>query len=154
MKSTLWLLICNGSVAHVYEAAYKETVFTVTRVQELHHDESRLKTHDLVNDRPGHYNKGAQGRGAYSEKTSPKELELQHFSHELVEFLDQQWKLKSYHGVVIATSPHFESLLKEALVPHEKHLGPLIKAMLTKDYTRATVKELEEIFEPVCQKLM
>ena len=153
MKSTLQLVVCNGSVAHIYEAAYKEAVFTITRIQELHHDESRLKTSELVSDRPGHYNKGTQGRGAYSEKTSPKELELQHFSRELVEFLDQQWKLKSCHGVVIATSPHFESLLKEALVPHEKHLKPFIKAMLTKDYTRATVKELEEIFEPVCQGL-
>src|SRR5687768_5816685 len=77
----LWVVVCNASIARIYAFTDQDHSVHCQLIHELHHTESRLKTHELISDKPGQYKTREATRGAFEERTSPKEVEAEHFSH-------------------------------------------------------------------------
>ena len=85
----------------------------LTFVEELNHDASRLKGHDLEDDRPGRYKTDISKDGsAYEHKTDAKELEKIYFAKKIARLLEHAKASDRYEKLVIITPDHFYGILK------------------------------------------
>ena len=133
---TKWIVFANASLAHIYSVTK-----SIELVQSLEHSASREKTHDLVEDRPGHYNKGGDSRGAYSPHSTPKEQEQDKFAKEIVDLLEQNRTSHKFQQLIIIAAPRFHGLLVNHI--HEP-LKKLITKIIEKDIVEQTDPELKK----------
>jgi protein required for attachment to host cells len=71
--------------------------------------------------------------------TEPKEVEAEHFAHELAEKLAEGVVRKSCSAIVLVAPPHFLGLLKGLL---SGQTSKCLVATVDKDYTASDVREL------------
>ena len=88
VKST-WLLIANTEKALIYQIVRKK--YSLVKI--LTHAESRLKTSDLVTDKPGHYQTSTT-RGQFIPPTDLHENEHKVFARELAHYLKESQQKK------------------------------------------------------------
>ena len=76
------VVTANSNACRIYR--YNKHPAQLTLLSEINHPDSKLKTGDLISDRPGHYQAGGTaGRGAYSPHMEAKEVEIDNFSEKL-----------------------------------------------------------------------
>ncbi len=136
-----WLVIANASKAKVYSFVYLNR--GLKRVAEMDHPENTLKEHDLVTDRPGHYQvQGGLLRGVYGEDYSAKETNLEKSAKELMAWLDKARMTHKYTTLVMVAPPHYLGLLKKNM---SKSLETLLQRTISKDLVRVPEHELREV---------
>jgi protein required for attachment to host cells len=79
------------------------------------------------------------GRGAFSERTDPKEVETERFAHILAEDLNKARAKHLFEKLIIIAPPHFHGLIKKYC---HHHVLACISHNIEKDYTQSTEKEL------------
>ena len=138
-----WIVAANAYHAHIYEATAKGKRLipsSMRLIQTLHHPASLKKRQELSSDRPGHYKTRESTRGAYSQHLDVKEKEKINFAKDIIEVLEKGFNSHHYQQLILFAAPHFYGLLKSALSDQLiKHLHSVIE----KDYTSATIHELE-----------
>ena len=86
---TLWVLVCDSAKARFFEVGEGESRWRL--VSEAFHAGSRSKAADLVSDRSG--TRSSEGasvhHNALAPASLPKEVQKQHFAHELGKTLDR-----------------------------------------------------------------
>ena len=132
-----YLVIANATTAMIYEVTHhiqkqEKPIFQLLKT--LSHPESRLKTSELVSDRPGSLN------------TTPHDHEQDVFAHEVAHFLDAARAKNQFQQLILCAGPHFHSLLNKAL---SKQTEALVKKHLQKDYVPLPQKELQEVVERI-----
>src|SRR5436305_1123553 len=112
VNMTTWILVADASRARIFETAGANQ--ELCEVEALVHPESRKKTSELVNDRPGRVSRG-QARSSMEAHTSPHAVEADRFAHLLAKVLDRGVERREYSSVVIVAPPHFMGLLRSAI---------------------------------------
>ncbi len=139
--STMWILVCDSSKARFFEVRNGDVPWHL--LTEVFHEGSRSKAAILEGDRSG--SRSSQGRSvhhnALAPASSPKDVEKQHFAHELAKTLDQAQRSSRFHHWVLVAPPHFVGLIERELTPE------LEKSLLTKvnkDFNHLDAHELKD----------
>lgn len=134
----LWVITMNTNNCRVYH--YQKHLKKLTLLKELDHPENRLKNHELLSDRPGHYNKSKEGsRGSYEPTSDAKENVISHFSRDIAKLLHSAKQDKLYEKLILITHPHMLGLLNQHL---DKSIQPLITQTINKDLQTFSEQEL------------
>jgi protein required for attachment to host cells len=146
-----WLVIANSTSASIYDitkpeypGAQHDSHYKL--VTELSHEKSRLKTSELVDDKPGHYQGSGSSRGAYSSHTDAHENEIQFFAKDIAHYLETAREKNSFKQLILCAGPHFHGLLNHAL---SKQTALLVKKHIEKDYIPLSDKKLHDVIETI-----
>ncbi len=131
MKPT-WIVFANTTLAHIYSMNSP----SINLVHSFSHELSRAKDTELGEDRPGHYQKGAAGRGAYEPQHTLKENEQEKFAKEITDYLEKNRTTQQFEHLIIICAPRFRGLLS-------KHFHEPLKKLITKTIEKDIV-ELSE----------
>lgn len=140
MQKGTWLVIANSVQANFYQLTHEE----YSLLETLEHAEGRLKTHDLVSDKTGHYRAGGTVRGAYGSTTDPHEEQHHLFAKEVADFLETKRQDKAYQHIILCAAPHFLGLLNKEM---SEDVQAMIFETIAKDYIPLPAKELDKIIQ-------
>jgi len=140
MISHYLLLIANSNSAEIYTVNFKDA--NLEYKTSLTHPESKEKGINLMADRPGHYKTEHGSRGAFQDRTEPKEHEKIHFAKQLAEYLSQSLKENVFANLVIITPSHFWGLLDNVLPESVKKS---VIRIIQKDYTHFSENEIIDV---------
>jgi protein required for attachment to host cells len=147
---TYWIAVSNSNEARIYSLDKRNSGDSMALVESLSHPESKQKRQELTSDRPGHYHANGSARGAYSDHTDVRAVEVDKFAREVAEKLESGRVNNSYKHLILVMPSHFYGVL-------EKHLttsvSKLVEHAVQKDYTTMTERELEETLREHCSKL-
>lgn len=132
----VWVAVTNSSSCTIYQYDKKSKKLNI--INELVHPASRLKGSDLVSDKPGHYGTSGLARGAYSSHVAPKEHEIENFSKEISQILNEGRKTNEYEKLIVVASPHMNGLVYEQLDKQTQESTDTIN----KDYTHLKPNEI------------
>lgn len=136
MSKITWLVVANSDKALVYQVDHMKYQF----IKELDHNESRLKTEDLMSGKPGHF-------------TTPTVDSHEHehivFAKALAVFLDGARNQNQYHALIVCADPHFSGLLEKEM---SKQVQELIMKHIHKDYVPFPVAKLNEAIEGILKE--
>lgn len=149
MSNTAWIIITNSVTAKIYEA-HANKKFSL--IHTLEHEASRLKTSELVTDKPGRYRAGSMGSGQYGTDKDPHNHEHVVFAEYIAKFLDEQRNQNAYQTLVICAEPRFHGQLNKAL---HKQVAELVdqKHSLEKDYIPLSHDKLTAILEKIVDQI-
>src|SRR5690349_10221504 len=117
----IWIVTANSNVCRIYQ--YDKNPGKLVLIKELNHPENRLKTGDfLTSDRPGHYQTDSGAHGSYSPRTDPKDVEIDNFSREIAQELNQGRMRQAFSELIVITPPHVNGLLAAHLDKNVKHM--------------------------------
>jgi protein required for attachment to host cells len=141
MNSTSWVLIADSSRGLLYSVLKRGEPWTL--VKEYTHPASRVTEGGLTTDQPGrtHSSTANGARSAMESKTSPKEVEFEHFAHELAGALHDGHGQQAYDRIVLVAPPHFLGLLRKSI---NSTVSKLIGATLDKDYLHLSAKDVHK----------
>ncbi len=141
MNNTTWILIGDASRARLFACSGRSNPWTLVR--EFDHPGSRAKGQDIMADKPGRVRQsaGAGSRPAMAPPTPPKEVEAEHFAHQLGTVLEDGHGHNAYVRLVLVAPPNFLGLLRKVVsTPVSKR----IVADVDKDYTHLPERQLPE----------
>lgn len=141
-KNRYWIVVANASKAKIFASDHDLHQITsdLIFVQELDHEASRVKDHDLKDVKPGRYKIDASDDGsAYERKTDAKEVEKIHFAAEIALFLKQAKDSDRFEQLIIIAHDHFYGLLKQHL---DHVVTDSVYKTILKDYTACTTADL------------
>lgn len=146
MSSTTWVLIAGSSRALLYGAYADATSWRLLR--EYTHPASRVTEGGLTSDQAGRTQSsmGGGARSAMESRTSPKEVEFEHFAHELAKVLHDGHGQQAYGRLVLVAPPHFLGLLRKSI---DAAVSKLVIATLDKDYLHLTEMEMRRHVDPL-----
>jgi len=111
----------NSNTCKIYH--YKKSPAELTLLKELTHPESRLKSENLTADKPGKYRSDTAGSGgAFTQRTDPKEIEIENFSREIAKEIDLGRVRNDFEKLILIAPPHMTGLLFQHLNKHAKDL--------------------------------
>lgn len=152
--NTVWVLVCDAAKARFFELRGGDPTWHL--VSDLSHDESRGKAADLVSDKAGRSSSEGSSvhHNAFAPKSSPKNVQKDHFAHELGKFLDQAMRSSRFHRWVLVAPPQFVGRMeKEITVELKKHLMATVdKEMCHLDPRELAAKLQHEIVIPPDQQ--
>jgi len=136
--SEYWIVVADASRARVFSRNKKFS--PLEEVESLVHPESRLRSQDLVTDRPGQKQK-ARTTGEYEagEGTDPKEVEAEVFARELAERLDKAHKSGSFEQLVLMAEPDVLGEMRKRL--NDKTADALARTVAV-NLTRESVERI------------
>ena len=146
MKLATWILVADSSRGRLYNVPEKGKPWTF--VKEYTHPASRVSEGGLTTDQPGRTH-GSASRGARSSmesKTSPKDVEFEHFAHELACVLHDGHGQQAYNRIVLVAPPHFLGLLRKTI---NHTVSKLIDVTVDKDYLHLSDNEIREHLDPL-----
>jgi protein required for attachment to host cells len=132
-KPTTWILIANGTQAHVLE--HNGTGKGLTAIKGMDWSIAPLQAQDINTDRQG---RGPTG-GAMEARTDPARHREDEFVRTLADVMDQKAKSGAYDRLVIAAAPIALGTLRKALSDHVKKT---VVAELDKDLTNLPTPQL------------
>lgn len=146
MNEKTWVMIAGSSRALLYSVSGKDRPWTL--VKEYAHPESRVSEGGLSSDQPGRAfgSMGGGARSAMESKTSPKEIEFEHFAHELATALHDGHGQNAYERIVLVAPPHFLGLMRKNI---DATVSKLIVATMDKDYLHLSEKEFRGHLDPL-----
>ena len=141
MISATWVLIANGSRGRLFSVPERNRSWTL--VKEYAHPASRVSEGGLTTDQPGRAPGSVNGgaRSSMQSKTSPKEVEFEHFAHELATALHDGHGQQAYDRIVLVAPPHFLGLLRKTI---NHTVSKLIGATVDKDYLHLNDQDIHE----------
>lgn len=138
-----WLLIADASKAKIY-SIHKARMFleqtnpkNLKLIGQYSHQESRMKSAELVTDRMGEF-----GSGTFVEATLPKTHEAEKFALELINHISAGRRDNHFRDLIIVAPPTFMGILHKHM-PHE--IQKLISQKIEKDYTQSNDRELMQL---------
>lgn len=143
MKLYLWLVIANTTEAKIYQIQNR-TGYNL--IKHLSHEKSRLRSGELVTDKPGNYRFGPSGHGQFSPTNDAHEDEKNNFAREIAAFLDQERKNNHYHALILCVDAHFHGILNKQL---SQPVHDLIKRHLKKNYIPLPENKLNDTIEAI-----
>lgn len=119
MKTT-WIVLANAARARIFEAGAAGAA--PTEVHTLVHPASRLKGHELTEDRPGHAERQTAstahpGGTAYPPRADPRAKEQHAFAREIAQVLHDALGAGHCGRIVLVASNPFLGELRAALTP-------------------------------------
>lgn len=134
-----WILVADGSRGRLFSSPNKGQPWTL--VQEFTHPASRAKNRDIDPKERGRAQQsfGAGHRPAMEPRTAPKEVEAEHFAHELANAMSDGVQRRACSAVALVAPPHFLGHLKDMLDPQAQKC---LVAAIDKDYTMSDSREL------------
>lgn len=137
MADKLWILVGNASRARLFSADARGETWTL--LEEFHHDESRAKNFELLN-QPDNPNAGTiHGPAAENEPDGRKELEQERFARELSHRLDRGVDGHRFERLIIAAPPEFLGRLRRAL---STRVRQRVVLDLDADYSQVPMRDL------------
>lgn len=139
-----WILVANASRARIFTSPERGKPWQT--VGEFEHPESRMKNRDINMKEQGRTKQsfGAGHRPMMEPVTEPKEVDAEHFAHQLANKLTDGAQRQVYEGLVLVAPPHFLGLLRKIL---SESTQKFVTATVDKDYTASDVRELVERLE-------
>jgi protein required for attachment to host cells len=153
-KSVRWILVADASRARIFT----EQAGIWELVHALEHEESRMRSRDLMADANGrkpaglsrgtgngdHAVSNAYGRPGAEPNTDPKDVESQKFAREIATYLDRGRNEHAFGRLVVVAPPAFLGLLRSTMGDETQRL---IEASLNKDFTHHPAPELKRQVE-------
>lgn len=142
---TTWILIADGARARVLENTGPGK--GVAEVAGLEFTDERLRSRDIMADRPGRaFASAGDGRSAMERPTDPVEKRQSDFARSLAAKLDRKRRQKAFDRLVLVAAPAALGHLRGALSPQ---LRELVTAELAKDLTKVPNPEIPRHLEDV-----
>ena len=135
-----WVLVANASEAKLYNSSNLRTD-DLHFYKEYTHPDSRKKASDLVCDKPGRYDNGTAGGGAY-DSGNPKVVEAEHFALELIKEIKANCHPEETKLLIIVVPNSFYKLMIKHFNISAHHGDKTMH--IAKDYTKYTVIELTQ----------
>lgn len=142
MKETTGLLLASSVEALIYKINQK----AYQLVETLSHQSGRLKSADLVSDKPGHYKTSHKTRGAFASPSDPHEHEHRIFAAQVADYLNQAVMVHQYQHLIVCAEPHFYGLLHQALSTESKQC---IKKSIQKNYIPLPEPKRNQVIESI-----
>ena len=136
-----WILVADGSRGRLFSSSKKGQPWQL--VQEFSHPASRAKNRDIDPKERGRMQQsfGAGHRPAMEPRTEAKEVEVEHFAHELAHAVSDGVERRACDSVALIAPPHFLGHLREML---DTQAQKCVVATVDKDYTMSDLRELME----------
>lgn len=139
----IWIVTANSNTCRIYN--YAKSPQEMSLIKEINHPENKLKKSELLtSEKPGHYQTDTSARGTYSPRTDPKDVEIDNFSREIANELNQGRNANAYTNLIIITSAHMNGLLSHHL---DKNVAALVKKEIQKDVMQLPNHELIEFLK-------
>ena len=134
-----WILVANASRARIFASAKRGEPWQA--IAEFEHPESRMKNREINMKEQGRTKQsfGAGHRPMMEPVTEPKEVEAEHFAHQLADKLTEAEERQAFEGLVLVAPPHFLGLLRKTL---PEKTQKFVAVTVDKDYTASDVREL------------
>ena len=141
--SVTWVLIADGAQARILE--YTGPSKGLTQVEGLKFEDARLRSGEIMADRPGRsYSSAGYGRSGMEQRTDPRDHRETEFLRSVAEVLNQKALEGTYRKLVIAAPPLALGDLRKCLSPAAKEK---VSAELAKDLTTVPILDLGKHFE-------
>ena len=139
-ENKYWVVVTNASKFKVFACNDNLHNPNLTFIQELNHEASRLRSHELEEHSPGRYKTYASGEGStYQPKTNPREVTKDDFAKEIALLLKHSKNANKYENLIIIAHDHFYGILKT----HFDHtVQESIYMTILKDYSSFSTREL------------
>ncbi|STY28540.1 Protein required for attachment to host cells [Legionella wadsworthii] len=137
-----WIVTTDSNTCRIYKSTTKP--YQLTFVKELLHPESKLKDTELTSSAPGRFNSASNVRGAYTQQTDPKEIEIDHFAREIAEELNSGRNHHDYDQLIIVAPPHMNGLLLQHM---DKNVNHLITQNIKNDVMHLTEQKLSNFLQ-------
>ncbi|HEX7449740.1 MAG TPA: host attachment protein [Pirellulales bacterium] len=136
-----WILVADGSRGRLFSSPTQGKPWKL--VQEFSHPASRAKNRDIDPKEHGRAQQsfGAGHRPAMEPRTDAKEVEIEHFAHELAHAVSDGVERRACDSVALVAPPHFLGHLKGML---DTQAQKCLVATIDKDYTMSDLRELME----------
>jgi protein required for attachment to host cells len=131
---TVWIVVAEAARARILSCQGR-TCRELKEVEALAHTESRLRSRDLVSDRPGRSwaDAAGSGRHAMAEPTDPATHELARFARMVVDRLQAAHHQGLFKHLVIVAAPTFLGALREAM---DRPLAQTVRAEVAKNVVK------------------
>lgn len=139
MADALWILVANASRARLFSTDERAEKWDLR--EEFHHEESRQRSIDLLNqeDNP---NAGTLHKpSSENEPNGRQSLEHGRFARELADRLERGLNEHAFERIVIAAPPEFLGLLRKAISPR---IQQRLMLDMRADYTNIPAKDLPD----------
>ncbi|HZI09328.1 MAG TPA: host attachment protein [Myxococcus sp.] len=137
---TLWILVGNASRARLFATDAKAQGDWLL-VEEFHHEESRTKTSELLN-QPDNPNAGSLHKPQpENEPDGRRELEHDRFARELSGYLDKGFDRHAFDKLVIAAPPEFLGRIRKTLSSRVKQR---VLLDVDADYSNVSARDLPD----------
>lgn len=134
-----WIMVANSNDCRIYE--YDQHIEELNLIEEIKHPENKLKNHDLVTDRPGHFKARAGGRGSYDDETTAHDIAVENFVKEIAARLNAGRTHHDYDSLVLLMPPAIEGLLLKYL---KKPNLALIQQIIQKNMMHLSKHQLKQ----------
>jgi len=137
---TLWILVGNASRARLFATDAKAQGDWLL-VEEFHHEESRAKASELLN-QPDNPNAGSLHKPQpENEPDGRRELEHDRFARELSGYLDKGFDRHAFDKLVIAAPPEFLGRIRKTLSSRVKQR---VLLDVDADYSNVSARDLPD----------
>lgn len=132
-----WILSASRASARIIEKQGSK----LSLVENISHDEGRLKNCEIDSDRPGRaFDRASSARHAMEPTEAPHERAAKDFAHALAASLKRARLSSKFERLVLVAEPHFLGLLRAELDPITKSL---VIASVPKDLEKIPLHELD-----------
>ena len=145
-----WIVVTDASRARLFSVNGHDEPPRLIR--KLSHEASRARGSEVTTDKPGRMNKraGAARCATADRHPIPKEIEAEHFAHELTRVLEDGRNRNAFANLAVAAPPHFLGLLRQTMSPQlKRHLSLCVG----KDYTKVDTEQLSRRLKEVADKI-
>jgi len=104
-----WVVTSNSNACRIYK--YDKKPAQLTLVKEIQHPENKLRDIEITSDKPGHFQAGNMARGAYTQRSDPKEIQIDNFSREIAQELNLGRNNHAYEKLIVVAAPHMNGLI-------------------------------------------
>lgn len=140
--ATTWVLVAHEAGARIFDNHGPGKGLGL--VEEIDHPEGRMRSGELVSDRPGRSfrrDSGDPRRASMSQDEGPRERLVSDFARDLAEQLQQARVQNRYQRLVLVAPPKFLGLLRSSL---DGPTAQLVVGSLAKDLAARKEEELVE----------
>lgn len=142
--NTKWIVVANNVTAKIY-ASHSKIIKNLTLITELEHPDGAKMEHDLVSNRPGHYQTNNASGGSYEEHDA-KEIGNDTFAKQIAEHLEQGRNAHQFQSIMLVVPSHLLGLLEKHFT---KSIKLLIDKIIQKNLVFTTQLELEKILAEI-----
>lgn len=144
MHTNTWLVIANAAQALIYRVKNRDYQL----IQTLNHEESRLKSAELVADKPGRHKTRQTNQGEFIQASDPHKQERVFFAKELAKLLDLNRRQNHYDALILCAEPGFYGLLLQSL---PKAAQDRIVQTVEKDYIPLPEQQRNKVIEAMLE---
>ncbi len=134
-----WIMVANSNDCRIY--GYDRHIKELNLIEQIKHPENKLKNHDLVTDRPGHYKVLGGGRGSYEHENTTHDIAIENFVKEIAARLNAGRNHHDYDSLVLLVPPVIEGLLMKYL--KKPNLG-FIQQVIQKNLMHLSEHQLKQ----------